>query len=413
MDISLEQLLNMPDVRVLRAEMTEHELVIHVEFTQHFARCHKCGQKATELVRAGEALRLRHLPIFNRPVYLHLQTKRYRCTQCEDHPTTTQQGDWYDKDAHCTNTYANFLLLEVVGSTLSDVSRKHQVSYEVLRGVLQRGVSSSVNWAEFAQLKTLGIDEIALKKGHHDFVTIVSTQDAETRPRLLAVLAGRQKEPLVRFLQSIPTHLRATVQEVCTDLHEAFILAVQEVLPQAEIVADRFHVAKLAGAAFERVRKTEMKELQAFLQPNEHDLFKGVIWLLRKHRAALTREERIILDELFACAPDLRQAYNLREQLYQIFATHQTKAAAQGALRRWMARVKRSGLTAFQSFLTTLETRLNEISNYFNRRSSSGWVEGLNNKIKVLKRRCYGLTSIPNFFRRLWLDLNGLETFAP
>jgi transposase len=218
---------------------------------------------------------------------------------------------------------------------------------------------------------------------------------------------------LVRFLHSIPAHLRATIQEVCTDLHEAFILAVQEVLPQAELVADRFHVAKLAGAACSRVRKTERKELKASLPPDEQHLFQGVLWLLRKHRTAWTKEERIIVEEIFRCAPALRQAYNLRESLYQIFATKQTKAAAQGALRRWMTRVKGSGLSAFQSFLTTLEARLNEISNYFNRRSSSGWVEGLNNKIKVLKRRCYGLTSIPNFFRRRWLDLNGLETFAP
>jgi transposase len=412
MDISIERLLDMPVVRVLSSEMNEHEILMQVEFSQHYSICHKCGQKATEYVRAGETLRLRHLPIFNRPVYLYLHTKRYRCLNCDDRPTTTQNGDWYDKDAHCTKAFAEYLLLEAVGSTLADVERKHGVAYEVLRGLINRYLRGGVDWDAFNQLLVLGIDEIALKKGHHDYVTIVSTRDEDGHPRLLAVIEGRKKEPLVAFLQSIPERLRAAAKEVCTDLNEGFINAAKEVLPQAELVADRFHVAKLYGDGFESVRKSEMKSLKKALKPEEYAAFKGTMWMLRKHRKDLTEDEGKILDLLFECSPDLHKAYDLREELYQIFEAKQTKQSAQEAFRNWIAEVKRSSLTCFNSFITTLEERINEITNYFNRRSSSGWVEGLNNKIKVLKRRCYGLTNIANFFRRLWLDLNGFEAFA-
>lgn len=412
MDISIERLLDMPVVHVLSSEMNEREISIQVEFSQHYSICHKCGQKATEYVREGETLGLRHLPIFNRPVYLYLHTKRYRCLNCDDHPTTTQQGDWYDKEAHCTKAFAEYLLLEVVNSTLADVERKHGISYEVLRGLITRYLRGEVDWDEFNQLRVLGIDEIALKKGHQDYVTIVSTRDEQDQPRLLAVIEGRKKEPLVAFLKTIPRKLRATVKEVCTDLNEGFINAVKEVLPQAELVADRFHVAKLYGNGFESVRKSEMKFLKKTLEPEMYAVFKGSMWMLRKHRKDLTEEEEKILDLLFECSPDLRKAYDLREKLYQIFEAKQAKQSAQEAFRNWIVEVKRSSLTCFNSFITTLEERMNEISNYFNRRSSSGWVEGLNNKIKVLKRRCYGLTNIANFFRRLWLDLNGFEAFA-
>jgi len=412
MEISIEQLLDMPVVRVLSSQMSEREISIHVEFSQHYSICHKCGQKATEYCRDGETLRLRHLPIFNRPVYLCLQTKRYRCLNCEDRPTTTQRGDWYDKDAHCTKAFAEYLLLEVVGSTLIDVERKHRISYNVLRGLISRYVRGEVDWDAFQQLSVLGIDEIALKKGHNDFVTIVSLRDEQYRPRLLAVLKGRKKEPLVTFLKSIPARLRGTVIEVCTDLHEAFINAVKEVLPRARVVADRFHVAKLYRAAVDDLRKSEMKEIKNALASDEYAAFKGVLWMWRKNHDDLTEEEEAILELLFECSPSLRQAHALREKLYHIFETQHSKESAQKAFREWIAEVKQSGLDCFDSFITTLEKRMNEISNYFINRLSSGWVEGLNNKIKVLKRRCYGITNISNFFRRLWLDLSGMETFA-
>ena len=77
-----------------------------------------------------------------------------------------------------------------------------------------------------------------------------------------------------------------------------------------------------------------------------------------------------------------------------------------------MAAVRNSGLDRFDKFLSTLENRMNIITNYFISRSSSGWIEGLNNKIKVLKRRSYGVKNLGNLFRRIWLDLRGYEAFA-
>jgi transposase len=88
--VSFDDLLNLPQVRVVNALLTETEITLQVEHTQHFAICHKCGERATEFFRNGEKLIIRHLPIFNRQVFLELQTKRYRCVHCE--ATTTQQG---------------------------------------------------------------------------------------------------------------------------------------------------------------------------------------------------------------------------------------------------------------------------------------------------------------------------------
>jgi transposase len=412
MSLSIENLLDIPGVQVLKSEITEREISIHVKIESNFTRCHQCGQKATEFHCDGETIRLRHLPIFERPVYLYLHTKRYRCFNCDDRPTTTQHGDWYDTDAHCTKAYARYLLRELVGSTLQDVARKHQVSYGILRGLLRRQVSAQVDWSQLTALSVLGLDEISLLKGHRDFVTIVSTRDEAGHPVILAVLEGREKETVMALLQSIPERLRETVRDVCTDMYDGFANAVKEVLPAARIVADRFHVAKAYRAALDELRKSEMRTLKAALKPDEYAGLKGVMWALRRKAADLTDAERQLLDLLFACSPSLRLAYQLREKLTSIFETAHTKQSGQRALRRWIVAVKQSGLTCFNTFLGTLENWMDEISNYFVSRLTSGWVEGFNNKIKVLKRRCYGITNPASLFRRIWLDLNGMDAFA-
>jgi len=408
----IEQLLNLPGVRVLSAEIGEREMTIQIETTEDHAICHKCGQQATEFYCLAEPIRLRHFPVFNRQVYLALRPKRYRCQYCDDQPTTTRRDDWYDAKAGVTRAFAQFLLLEIVGSTLLDVALKHRVSYDLLRGILKRYIRDKIDWTEFKHLQVLGIDEISLLKGHRDFVTIISARTDQGEPVVLAILEGREKQTVIDFLKSIPEELRATVREVCTDLYEGFANAVKEALPQAKVVADRFHVSKLLRKAIDSLRKSEMRIIKDSLEPELYVAFKGVLWVWRRNLEDLTEEELSQLELLFECSPLLRQAHKLREKFYRIFEKNQTKESGTRALRAWIREVQRSGLDCFDAFLATLEKWMDEITNYFVSRLSSGWVEGLNNKIKVLKRRSYGMKNLSNFFRRIWLDLRGYDAFA-
>ena len=413
MTIPTEQLLNLSGIRVLSVSYDEDKIECEIESTQGYALCHKCGNKATQFHEHEKALVLRHLPLCGRAVILRLRPQRYRCPHCEGGVTTTERQDWYDAKSGCTKAFAEFLLLELVNSTVQDVACKHGVTYDLVRGVLQRYVRGEVDWHTIKTLRILGLDEISLLKGHGDFVTIVSAQDEQGNPLVLAVLKGREKKTVVEFLQTIPARLKKTIQEVCSDLYEGFLSAVEEVLPEARLVADRFHVTKLYRAAVDALRKVEMKELKSLLKKEEFACLKGVLWALRKKSEDLEPAEKETLDLLFACSPELRQAYRLREKLTRLFDNEKhTKESGRQALRRWMTEVKNSGLTCFDKFLATLEARMDIITNYFTNRTTSGWVEGLNNKIKVLKRRCYGLRNLPNLFRRIWLDLHGYEAFA-
>ncbi|MBL8195854.1 MAG: transposase [Blastocatellia bacterium] len=118
------------------------------------------------------------------------------------------------------------------------------------------------------------------------------------------------------------------------------------------------------------------------------------------------------LKKVFSLSPSLNMAYDFREELTEIFDKSPSKTEATFSILAWVDKVKNSSLSCFDSFLTTLNNHLDEITNYFLDRESSGFVEGLNNKIKVLKRRSYGIFTSSRIFQRLWLDLQGYHFFA-
>src|SRR3954471_10978587 len=137
--------LDIPDVRVLQTELTKDgELILTVESTLTTTTCRRCGRIITQRHRLDEPRLLRHLPILGRVVYLRIRPKRFRCPWCDDHPTTTQLLDWYDPHALHTKTYERHLIVQLINSTLTDVTEKEDVSYDALLGILDRWIATCV-----------------------------------------------------------------------------------------------------------------------------------------------------------------------------------------------------------------------------------------------------------------------------
>ena len=214
-------------------------------------------------------------------------------------------------------------------------------------------------------------------------------------------------------LLSIPKRLRRRVRAVCSDMYDGFLNAAREVFgKKVQLVVDRFHVAKLYGRGLEALRKKELKRLKEELSDKEYKELKGVMWMLRKKEEDLTEQEAQVLAQLFTYSPLLKQAYAFRNELTAIFELEISKRHAKQKINGWMKRVKSSGVRCFDKFLKTLNTYKNEITNYFVDRYTSGFVEGLNNKIKVIKRRCYGIRNIKHLFQHIYLDLSGYSLYA-
>jgi transposase len=165
--------LDLPDVEVLKTELTAAgHLLVTVESTLEGTRCRRCGQEIREPHGHDRVLRLRHLPILEHPVYIEIRPKRYRCPYCSDHPTTTQRCTWYEPNSSHTRAFEQHALRSLINSTVTDVSRKLGLSAGAVEGILNRQVAQTVDWTSLKALGVLGLDEIALRKGHRDFVTM-------------------------------------------------------------------------------------------------------------------------------------------------------------------------------------------------------------------------------------------------
>jgi len=138
-------------------------------------------------------------------VYIEIRPKRFRCPFCDDHPTTTQQLVWYTPKAPYTKAYERLLLITRINSTIADVSHKEDTLPDAVLGVLDRWIDAAIDWAAVPAFAVLGIDEIALKKGHRDFVVIVTAQRPHGALHLLAVLPDRTTATVRTWLASIPT----------------------------------------------------------------------------------------------------------------------------------------------------------------------------------------------------------------
>ncbi len=155
-----------------------------------------------------------------------------------------------------------------------------------------------------------------------------------------------------------------------------------------------------------------MKRLKSTLPQEEYAKLEGTMWILRKKHECLSSQDRITLDLLYKHSPLLKEAHKLAIKLTHIFNARHNRKAALTRINRWIKYVQKSNVTCFNGFIKTLEKYKTNILNYFKSRKNSGFVEGLNNKVKVLKRRCYGLSKPESFFQRLFLDLRGYKVFA-
>jgi transposase len=150
----------------------------------------------------------------------------------------------------------------LINSTVSDAARTRGVSEETIDGIVNRWMACEVDWGAWERLGVIGLDEIALKRGHRDFVVLVTAPLEGGGVEILAVLADRKKETVAACLRSMPEALRRTLKCACTDIYEGVVRAIEEEVPWAEIVIDRFHVARAYRNCADTVRKKELARLR-------------------------------------------------------------------------------------------------------------------------------------------------------
>ena len=406
------ELLGLSDVLIKSIHLRNNrELIIEVKSIKEETLCRNCGRMCKDH-GYDRAMELRHLPMFGYKTFIQISPKRGKCTECDTKQiNTTQNLDWYDRKSRQTKPYEQHLLFTLINSTIADVSRKEEIDEEAIQRILDKQVETDTNFDLLSVLGILGIDEISLRKGRKRYVTVITYRHND-QVRILKVLEGRHKDTVLKFFKSIPKRLRGTVSAVCSDLYEGYVNAAKEVFGERVVVADRFHVAKLYRKKLVDIRKSELKRLKDKLEDKEYKALKPAIAILRKGRDYFTKEEQEVVNTLFKHSPKLQLAYAFSHRLTTIFNSHITQSQAKEEFMKWIEDANSSELKSrFKNFIETLTKHIDEVCNYFIDRNSSGFVEGFNNKLKVLTRRCYGLKNAARFFQRIKLDTEGLNIF--
>ena len=378
MPASFQIPLDIPDIEIIAVQEGERNaFILELTSTLDYTHCRQCQRKITTFHGYDRPIRLQHLPILERKVFIELRPKRYRCRDCEGDPTTTQQLDWYLPNRPHTKALDQWLLKMLANSTVSDVSRCCQVGYDAVEGCIERYVGKTVNWDQLTPFTTLGLDEIALRKGHKHFVCVVTALDAFDQVIVLAILPDRLKKTVLDFLKSMPVQFREAICRVCSDTHEGYINAAKEAFPGVDVVIDRFHVAKHYHEGVDGLRKATLSTLKKTLPDEAYGQLKGVMWPFRRHFWDLKEEQHEQLAELFLYAPALKEAWLLRHELFLIYESHHTPGEAGKQFDAWIQKVRDKELACFDSFIRQLENHRSDILAYFNGRHTSGFIEGL------------------------------------
>ena len=206
---------------------------------------------------------------------------------------------------------------------------------------------------------------------------------------VLDVLPNRERETLEKWLDGLSVEQRQAIKVVNVDMWEPYTLAVKAKLPQATIVADRFHVMKNLNHCLTKARR----EIQNNASQEVKAQLKGSRWVLVKNQKDLNDKECTKLQTIYQVSPELKTCHELKELFRLLFETLTNREEARQALQAWMQQVEVMQVKAFKPFLVTLNNWFEQILNYFIEGWTNAFAEGINNKIKLIKRRAFGYTN--------------------
>jgi transposase len=393
----IEALIQIPEVSVTGYQIQSQAVLIFVEVQVRVGQCAKCGA-ITRAIHQYIDRKVRHLPVAGKPCYLIFQAYQFLCRPCRH--TWVGPLDFVSPNQLYTKAYEHYVVEQCREHSWQRVSILEQLGYDAVEGIYTRVLQHQLATREGVEVRVLGIDEIAQHKGHRDFVCVLS--DIE-RGKVIEVLRSRTKAALEAYFDGLLPRQRAAIEVVSIDMWAAYADVARTKVPQAAIVVDRFHVMKNLQEKVQDARRTAQHQLPK----TTRDELKGLRWLLVRNYTDLNAQDRQKLQRAFEIWPELATLHALKEA-FRGFYERKNRRTALRALETWIAKVQQTGHKALLKFVDTVRHWEQEILTYFDERITNGFVEGTNNKIKLIKRRAFGFRNFENFRYRILHECGGL-----
>ena len=366
--------------------------VIRLEPLRGYERCcSRCG-RLTPAIHDLEERRIRDLPLFEHWVELHVLRVRVECPTCGP---KLERLAWLAAYARVTGRLAESVARLCQVMAIRHVARYFGLDWKTVKDLDRAHLERSLGPVDLDGIEIIALDEFAIQKGHRYATVIVEP----TRKRVLWVGRGRGREDVRPFFELLGPERCRRLRAAVTDMNASYELEVRRHCPNAVVVFDLFHVvAKYSREVIDRVRVDRANELRD--NPRGRKIVKSARWLLLKNRDSLHPGEDVQLDELLAANRDLFVVYVLRDALKDLWSYRHAGYAA----RAWRSRYRkalRSRIEPLIRFARRLRPYLPGILAHCRWPLGTNLVEGINNKIKVIKRMAYGFRDDAYFFLKI------------
>ena len=377
-----EEFLNLEDVIITNVENISDQLHISIELPRRKHICPCCGA-VTDRVHDNRMQVIKDVPMA-RDTFLHLRKRRYRCT-CGKR--------FFERNTFLPRYYrvTSRLVTEIIFAFKKVVSAKEIGCRFNVSGITAMRYFQYYNHKPTVLHEVISLDEFKGNSGGQKYNSIVADPSGR---KVLDILPDRFENNLVKYFSQFKS--KSNVKYFVCDMNPHFRQVAKICFPQATIVADKYHVIRQAYWAMERVRKNEQNKL-----PKRHrKYFKKSRHLLTKPMEKLTDDEMCQLALMFEIAPRLADAYRIKNEFLSVI---RSKSAAEGkrTLADWLLSVEVMDLPEFHDCTKAYHNWFNEIINSLEVPWTNGFIEGCNNKTKVLKRTCYGMRNFNNFRKRI------------
>jgi transposase len=332
------------------------------------------------------ARRFEFVPLWQIPVFFVYAMRRVDCPECG---VTVEEVPWCQGKQTQTRTYQWFLANWARRLSWEETARVFHTSWQSVFRAVRHAVLWGIVHDVWHDVRTLGVDEIAWRKGH-SYLTLVYQLD-EGRKRLLWIGEDREKETLERFFRCLGPDQSQELEFVCSDMWSAYLDVIARRAGNAVHVLDRFHIMRLLNKAIDEVRRTEARQME---RDGYEPILKHSRWCLLKRPENRTRKQTVKLQELLQYNLQSVKAHLQRED-FQRFWEYKSAAWAGKFLDEWCTRVLRTKLEPMKKVARTLREHRALILNWFQAEGqlSAGTVEGFNNKAKLTMRKAYGYKS--------------------
>jgi transposase len=341
--------------------------------------CAVCGQESRRLHIYGTR-RVRDLNLAHARVDLVVPNRKLRCATCQT--IRTEGHSFLGPYRRYTVRFEQAVADLCRHLPIKQVAEHYDLAWHAVKEIDKRRLEREVGTPCYDGLRLLAVDEVAVHKGHTYLTTVL---DLETG-RIVWVGKDRTEATLAGFFAELTPEQRKSIEAVASDMAAGFRNAVEKACPHAALVYDLFHVvAKYSREVVDVVRIEEAKKQDEA----GRKLIKGSRYLLLKNDSNLRESQRQALQELLAANETLNTVYILKDQLKQIWS-YTDPALAKQALDRWCALAEQSGIAPLTTFARNLRRHEKGIVNHASYPIHTGRLEGINNKIKVIKRQAYG-----------------------